>query len=198
MGTTVPFAKGMPRRHCSRRNTTLAPPCGAARAAARCKTRLRPALPGGEDPDPRASPKAAPSRAASTFSASIRGAGIRLGQSRQATSSCAVENAEPPVFSIFFDSSRISDDPFLSTAANAQNLVEADVSAMLQDPLRAPRETPPRRGESPLQRLRGGCAAPHGINGLVAFSACRVPLRDAILPVSCCNFDASVDGPPPG
>jgi hypothetical protein len=55
--------------------------------------------------------------------------------------SCAVENAEPPVFSIFFDYSSLSDDPALSTVGDAQISVQVDVSVESRRDFRAARRT---------------------------------------------------------
>jgi hypothetical protein len=159
MGTTDPFARAMPLRHGSRKCTTVAPPCGAVGAAATLQDAPAARASGWRGSDPRSKPEPAPSRAASGISAPVWDAGRRLGQGRMTASSCVVENAEPPVFSIFFDPPSLSDDPFLSTAAKAQILAEADVSRVLRGAARAPRERPPPRGEgrlrSPRMRQRG-------------------------------------------
>jgi hypothetical protein len=186
------------RDDAARGNTpALAPPRGAAKAAARCQTHLRPALPWGEDSDSRSNPKTT----SRPYQMDPIGFDLRcpkrLGWNRQVPWSRTVENAEPPVFSIFFDPSSLSDGPLLSTTADAQIPAEADVSAAMPKPRRPRAPALPTPGNALLPSLRGDATGSYGINALVRFSACRVPLRDAILPVSCCNFDASVGGSPP-
>jgi hypothetical protein len=173
-------------------------PTSAAEAAPRLATRPRFELPGGERVRIQARvSKQPPTRGPRSLSLPIFGTQDAPGKSRKAASSWTGENAEPPVFSIFFDTSSLSDDPPLSTAPNTQIPAEADVSTGIRRAVCAVGRRPPTTGEGALRRPGGECRGPYGINALVGFSACRVPLRDAILPVSCRHFDAFVDGSPP-
>ena len=147
MGTTDPFAKGMPRRHGSRRYTSVAPPCGAARAAARCKTRLRPALLDGEDPDPRSSPEAAPSRAVSISLLRFAVPGYAWDRAGRPLRATPLRTPNPPFFQSFLTLRVYQTTLPCQPAPDTQNPAEADVSAGIQ-PTVCPRgRTPPTTGE---------------------------------------------------